>query len=283
MVRTIGVVLCVILATESFIICVGNAFTIYVFWNHRSGSLRRSCYLLLNLAVVDLLVGVTEPISLATKTIPSLMEPKQVDISVVGYILSALFVTFSISSVVFLAVISLERAFAVLRPLVHRTTSARVYIYSVAFIWVVGIALGVIYILAVIQLWRVMYSTTATNSVALLCLFIICGSYMAIRSRLKHSPQTFDYCQRRNMERNIKLSKTLFIVIALSISCWLSAVILYTVIDSCFECAPPDIILIGTVLHLGNSVVNPIAYSCRLPIFKKTLKRILKKREVELA
>ena len=112
-------------------------------------------------------------------------------------------------------------------------------------------------------------------------LFIICATYIKIRSHLKHSPRIFDYNQRRNMERHIKLSKTLFTVIAVSFACWFPAVIVYIVIDFCFKCLPKDVMWIGTFVHLSNSAVNPIAYSCRMPSFRKTVNRLLKKQQPE--
>lgn len=150
------VVFCVIFATETLLICIGNAFTIFVFWNQRSGSLRRTCYLLLNLAVVDLLVGLSEPISLATKTIPSLTGTASSldDVNANGYILSTFLVAFSMMSIISLAFISLERAFAILRPFAHRATSTRVYLSGIAFVWGVGFCLAVIYILPTFGVWN---------------------------------------------------------------------------------------------------------------------------------
>lgn len=54
-----------IFITEAIVIIIGNAFTIFVFWTQRA-HLKRTCFLLISLAVADLLVGVTEPIVLAT-------------------------------------------------------------------------------------------------------------------------------------------------------------------------------------------------------------------------
>ena len=42
---------------ESLAIIVGNTISIVVFWKQRS-SLKRTCYLLINLSVADLMVGV---------------------------------------------------------------------------------------------------------------------------------------------------------------------------------------------------------------------------------
>ena len=277
------VIFCTVLATESFVICVGNAFTIFVFWSQRKCSLRRTCYLLLNLSVIDLLVGATQPISIATKVIPFFLKgPSSFnDVHSDGYSLSTVFVAFSCMSVVSLAVISLERAFAVLCPFLHRTASSQVYFYSIAFVWAAGIVVATIYLFPAFRLWVQFYSIIAMNILVMLCVFTICLSYMAIHFHIKRSHQVFDFVQRGNTERNLKLSKTMLIVTALSFSCWIPSAILYTVVDACLGCVPSEVRWIGTILHLGNSIVNPIAYSCRMPIFRKTLNRLLKKRQPE--
>ena len=58
---------------ESLIIIIGNAFTIFVFWKHRS-TLKRTFLLVINLAVADLFVGFTEPISIGAYSIPGHLE-----------------------------------------------------------------------------------------------------------------------------------------------------------------------------------------------------------------
>ena len=60
------IVFCVVLSIEDFLICIGNTFTIYVFWKKRR-TLRKASYLLINLAVADLLVGVLQITLLATQ------------------------------------------------------------------------------------------------------------------------------------------------------------------------------------------------------------------------
>ena len=58
---------------ESLIIIFGNTFTIFVFWKHRT-SLKRTFLLVINLAVADLFVGFTEPISIGAYSIPGHLE-----------------------------------------------------------------------------------------------------------------------------------------------------------------------------------------------------------------
>ena len=120
----------VVIGIETLIICVGNAFAIFVFWPQYTGSRRRASYLLINLAVADFLIGVTELPSLITNSIPSLMRKSKSSLG--GYI-SAFVVLFSAASVVSLTAVSVERTVAVLRPLAHRTSSERVYVYCVGF------------------------------------------------------------------------------------------------------------------------------------------------------
>ena len=50
----------VIISIETLVVCVGNAFVIFVFWTQFTGSRRRASYLLINLAVADFLIGVGE-------------------------------------------------------------------------------------------------------------------------------------------------------------------------------------------------------------------------------
>ena len=60
---------------ETLIIVVGNIFTIYVFWRHRMRR-KRTSFLLINLAVADLLVGLIGAIAIGTSKI-SLQSKEQ--------------------------------------------------------------------------------------------------------------------------------------------------------------------------------------------------------------
>ena len=43
---------------------------------------------------------------------------------------------------------------------------------------------------------------------------------------------------------------------------------MYSVMEFCFECVPLELMMIGGALHLGNSIVNPVVYTCRMPMFR---------------
>ena len=133
------------------------------------------------------------------------------------------------------------------------------------------------------MVWFLEYAVIALNIVLVLSILTTCLTYIIIRAHLKRSPQIFNSDERQNLERNVKLSKTVFLVIALSFACWVPAIILYVIhYVFCKECIPAEVVLVGTVLHFANSLVNPIAYTCRLSVFKKTLNRLLKRRQVRV-
>ena len=270
----------VVIGIETLIICVGNAFAIFVFWTQYTGSRRRASYLLINLAVADFLIGVTELPSFITNSIPSLMRKSKSGLG--GYI-SAFVVLFSSASVVSLAAVSVERTVAVLRPLAHRTSSERVYVYSIAFTWMTAIILFLIFILPAFKVWPSEYAAIALNIVLVLSILTTCLTYIIIRAHLKRSQQIFNSDQRRSMERSVKLSKTVFLIIALSFACWVPAIFLYVFRDVfCKKCIPAEVVCVGTVLHFANSLINPIAYTCRLSTFRKTLNGLVQRRQVRV-
>ena len=128
----------IINAIEAVLIIVGNSLAIFVFWTQTFRE-RRICLLLINLSAADLLVGVAEFLVLATaETIP--IRRQEGDASCL-----LPFVAFaSCASVLFLALISLERVCAVFWPVRHRVSSLRIYVNSIVTVWFIGLVFGVL-------------------------------------------------------------------------------------------------------------------------------------------
>ena len=111
------------------LIIFGNFFTIWVF--HRQGSRKRSYFLLISLAVADLMVGLF--------AIPLFIKNNSTEHSYLWRLVSKSFDVFTgLTSIYTLAVISLERMFAIVCPLRHRTLTSRNYIYAIAIPWMVA-------------------------------------------------------------------------------------------------------------------------------------------------
>ena len=269
MLNTIAIVFIVVFAIETVVIIIGNVFTIFVFWTRRF-RLKRTCFLLINLAVADLLVGIAEFAALVIHRIPRTeMRPEETRSPLWA------FQSFgSCTSVMFLALISLERAYAVLWPLRHRVTNTRLYIYSIVTVWVAGFCITGLSLLTVYHSEvDSVYATVTSDSFIFIPLVGICTGYFSIRSRLHRTTPELQARHERSMERNLRLSKTFYIVVAVSLIFWLPAFLVYAVKEFCWDCFSLTVLSLINILHLANSLVNPFVYSFKMPIFKDALKR----------
>ena len=272
---TTAITFIVIFALEAAVIIIGNMFTICVFKTQFRLHLRRTSLLLINLAAADLLVGVGEVVVLITYktsgTGSGLLR------------LSFAFQSFgSCTSLMFLALISLERVYAVFWPLRHRVTSARAYIFSIAIVWVAGLCNGLLNMLTVYESQiDSIYAIAAGDLLLFFSLAVICASYLSIRSRLNATnPELQTSSHRRSTrEQNLRLSKTFYIVVAVSLIFWLPGFVVYTIGAFCWKCFSPTLLWFVNALHLANSMVNPFVYSFRMKIFQDSLKMCWKRRQ----
>ena len=274
-----AIVICSLISLECVFILIGNIFTIYVFWTHRK-RLKRTSSLLINLAVVDLLVGLTEPVAIGTMTIPRHFEEEEDGsiISTQDNVSSMLPTMFSCLSLFSLAIISVERAYAVILPLRHRVTSNRWYICSLLIVWSAGMVVCAAFLLHQAKLLSYLFCQIIVCSMIFIALIIICGSYLSIRKKLHSRCPVIHQHRRNDDEQNLKLSKTLFIVIAASFVCWLPGTVLYFmyVVGKCV--IPMSVLYSGTLFNIASSFVNPVIYSFRMPIFKEPLGKLRLKR-----
>ena len=255
-----------VIIIESSLVCIGNVVTVLVFWKQRV-LLKRARYLLLNLAFADSLVGATELAAIHERAFSG---------SPLG-ILGALFSSVSLLSLVLIA---LERAYAVIWPFRHRVASARIYIISIVLVWIGAVCLTMIPLTSHLtgKVGR-LPSYLFINTVILMSLCLILVAYLAIRKRLRSTNHTFEAHNRKSFKQNVNLSRTLFLAVGLSIGLWLPATAIYTVLAFHDKQPLSDnniLIFVATILYLGNSLVNPIVYSCRMPMFKAAVKKVLK-------
>ena len=271
---TTAIVFVVIIALEVTIIVMGNVFTIFVFWTQRL-RLKRTVFLLINLAVADLLVGLGEALILATNTIPSggneilKIESPWWVFQVFG----------SSTSLMFLALISLERVYAVFWPLRHRVTSTRAYIYSIGVIWVAGFCMSGLLLLTIYDIHvDSAYAVLTYASFSFLSFLVICASYLTICSRLQRPVLDLDVRRQASAEKALRISRTFFIVIAVSLVFWLPGCVMILIKELC-SCLSSVATWFVTVLALGNSMANPFVYSFRMSIFQDALKKFWRKRQ----
>lgn len=68
-VDTASIAVLILLAFLSIIVRISNAFTVFVFWVHQS-KLKRTSFLVINLAVADLLIGLTDTVEVGAFALP---------------------------------------------------------------------------------------------------------------------------------------------------------------------------------------------------------------------
>ena len=265
----------VVLIIECLAIVILNIITIVVFVKKKRQLQRRSTYLIIHLAIVDLLVGaVSGPLQIEnrmSKDCPQWNYRRETTWS--RHISFAFVHLFSFTSLTNLIAISLERLHATFCPFRHRFVRKWVYRVIIIFIWLIAIVRET----AQIFLWEIadlmvidIYLYILFYAVSLI---VICVSYIliVIKVRCSSHPQ---FHSRSKRER--KLTGTALIVSVVSLLCFLPGMIYGACRHLSFTCFMNfHIHMAVTFLFLGNSLVNPIIYSLRMPGFREGLLQLV--------
>ena len=265
----------VVLIIKCLAIVILNIITTVVFVKKKRQLQRRSTYLIIHLAIVDLLVGaVSGPlqIEIGMSQLCPLWNYRRK--TVWSHRLSFAFVhLFSFTSLTNLIAISLERLHATFCPFRHRFVRKWVYRAIIIVIWLIPIVrIAAIIFLSKIGYFEVIYTYLFILFYAV-SLFVICVSYIlvVIKVRCSRHPQ---FHSRSKRER--KLTGTALIVSLVSLLCFLPAMIYGACLYLSFtRFMNFHIYMAVTVLFLGNSLVNPIIYSLRMPGFREGLLQLV--------
>ena len=265
---------------QSAAVFIGNSFTVFVFWIHRR-KLKRTSFLLINLAVADLLVGLTDILTVGTFALPrenGVLHVNQTSDKNIFVVFQA---TFAGTSIFFLVLISLERTFALIWPLRHRVTSTKTYICSSGIVWLAGITLGALLLLVLYDIFQLRYYVVAYSVITGFSLLTICVSYLIIRTRLNlRDAAIYMAHNRQSVEQNTKLSKTLLIMIGASVVFCFPGLVTHCIYYFFPGLFPAFVNYMFSMFRLNNSLVNPIIYSLRMPVFRETLKRLKNKLKI---
>ena len=265
----------VVLIIECLAIVILNIITTVVFVKKKRQLQRRSTYLIIYQAIVDLLVGVvSEPPQIENRMSKDCPQWKYRRETTWSRHVSFAFVhLFSFTSLTNLITISLERLHATFCPFRHRFVSKWVYRATIIVIWLIAIVREV----AQIFLWEIGYFEVINAYLYLpfyaVSLFVICVSYILIiiKVRCSRHPQ---FHSRSRRER--KLTGTALIVSLVSLLCFLPAMIYLAYLGFSFTYfMNVHINMAVVVLFSANSLVNPIIYSLRTPGFREGLLQLV--------
>ena len=269
---------CIVYGLESAAVIIGNILIIAAFTVTKSLH-KKTYYLLISLAVADLLVGAVAIPMFIHVIGGSITQWWTVD-NHVQHTQTAIDIFTSYASIFFLVVIALERLYASISPFNHDNLKPLAYYIVIGFVWFFAALMGILSYL------REQHVKSADNEgvflfimvMLALSMLIIIISYVLIMIILMRSRSTFtDDFERR-------MAATLLILTVIFIATWLP----FKVINYIFHYDRTATLGCGNdlgclyqaiyatkFLHYFNSVVNPIVYALRVKDFRKGIRRIL--------
>ena len=267
----------VVFSTECLAIVILNTITIIVFVKQRQLQ-RRSTYLVIHLAIVDLLAGAVSGPLYIERRMAKYCELWKNDWDILNWSnrLKAPFNFFPIVSLINLAVISLERLHATFFPFKH------LFIKK----WVYGIVITVIWLMTTcIQAAEQLKDLSPLNyifyfSYFFIPLFVILVSYVCIFFKVRCSRHPQHHGAAGQRER--KLTSTLFLVTLASLLTWLPVVIYQSLLTfetqlNLSEQSEVHVEMTWQTIYFANSLLNPIIYALRMPELRAGVSQLFRR------
>ena len=250
----------------------------------RNSNLRtRGMYLVINMTVVDILVGGLSTINLLLINTHNGCKTVIVRLPWEGHmIISYIFYWFPLTSLTSITVISLERMHATFRPFRHRVIKKWVYGVTICVVWVLaGMISTAIFMLKLFDKEE-SHSQFLWQSYCLLCLFIICACYASIIVKICCGARPQHHGAARGQR---KLTVTLLIMTIVSLLLWLPfsvGTFVFHTTDSIRSLSYTKRMRLNLSLLLlfyTNSFVNPVVYTIRMPEYRKALLLLFTRRQ----
>ena len=262
---------------ESVAIVTLNLCSIIVFMRNRNLR-KRSTYLVINLAVIDMLVGGAVVFNLFYW--PGLFCNlwKLHSFEYGTFIVIQVVLSLPYGSLINITVIALERVHATFFPFRHRVLKKWVYGLIIVVVWVTSglpsVSFTLLYLFEDIQ-----YAFYSELTFISICLFIVCVCYtsIVIKFRCGAQPQHHGAASRER-----KLTMTLLILTLVSLLLYLPSVV-YLFVYFSYKLEKYWSVLVYldyTFLFLfyANSLVNPILYAVRMPEYRSAFLALFRRR-----
>jgi len=255
-----------------------NLCTIIVFVRNRNLR-KRSTYLVINLAVIDMLVGGSAVYDLFYLSGAACFQWKRLSTADrATYVALAFTCLLPNSSLTNISIMALERVHVTFWPLKHHVLKKRVYGIIIAIVWVTAGSLAISDALLVYLEENKIYFILHFIFYSI-CLLTICFSYssIVIKVRCGVQPQHHGAASRER-----KLTMTLLIVTTVSLLLYLPLVVYYYVsyldivqsLPSAMHFHLENALM---VLFYANSLANPVLYAIRMPEYRLAVFALFRK------
>ena len=270
---------------EMIVVFLLNAFTLAIYTGNRHLR-KRSAFLIINLTVVDLLVGTVVGLSpiLEPDNLNRDLKLKQT-FSWQSFVYLTLHELFQVASLANISLISLERLHATIFPFRHCLVGKRVYLTIILCSW--SFALTLSSVIALLYLRTSPAFVYVYAAYIFLIVLILTLSNAIIISTVKNNPLSPNAGPALSTER--KLTVTLLIVTVVSFLTILPAVtwtnINHRIIIRSKLC-PAVFFRVNKsflALYFFNSIVNPLIYAVRMQEFRKAATKLFCTKTPELA
>ena len=274
-----------VFGTVCLAVVILNIITIIIFVKQRQLQ-RKSTYLIIHLAIVDLLVGaVTGPlwIDFCMSSYCDLWEYDRPDSIWLFVLERATGYNIDKVSLLNLAFISLERTHATFCPFKHRSVKKWIYGVVIAFTWLVPVVL-IFLVIGLINFNHVSFKITSVLfSYLSILLLVIFACYVSIYIKVRCG--RFAQLHGAAGLRERKLTSTMILVTFGSFLTFLPSIVFYGVFA--FDLKLLASLPINFPFHfemamitffLFNSLINPIIYAIRMPEFRAGMLQIIFRR-----
>lgn len=245
-----------------------NILTLYIFFITTALRTRKHL-MIINLAVTDFLFGAAG--------IPAyviyLLRPTIISL----YTLLVVTRFLKTASLLTLGVIAVERMHATVWPIRHKVLSTRAFRVAIVFVWICTPVCTMSVILQTAEVWRQFFLSTGLISA------LTIGVIAAIVSCYVIIWISFQRRKRRQLgvstNRDKALAVTLLLVTGTFIVTWAPPMLYFSIVRVCKNCIQPNGKTLGWVVLVFaiQSLINPIIYCFRLPIFKVSVKAVVKR------
>ena len=265
-----------VVLAESVAIVTLNLCTIIVFMRNRNLR-KRSTYLVINLAVIDMFVGGVVVYNLLY--VPGVYCKLWHSIEDGTFNFIQVLTLLPYVSLTNITSIALERVLATFLPFRHRVLKRWVYGLIIAVVWVTSGLASVAYFTLLYLFEDIQYAFYSDLTFLSICLFIVCVCYTSIVLKVRSGAQPQHHGAA---SRERKLTMTLLIVTVVSLLFYLPYVVFFFV----YFITKSDLswsvrIHVNYALMFffyANSLVNPILYAIRMPEYKSAFRLLFRRR-----